>query len=537
MLKSYTIILSLLLSFSLFAQKLEIIPFSSTYDRPVGVENAGDDRIFIVEQSGKIWICDSSGVKSSSPFLDLSNQIKLIGNEEGLLGMAFHPNFSSNGFFYLNYIDVEGNTSISQFKTKSATEADITSKKVLLTINQPNGNHNGGQIVFGPKGYLYIGMGDGGGSGDPQRNSQNPKKMLGKMLRIIVDTVGTYSIPDDNPFIDSTNYLPEIWATGLRNPWRFSFDKKTKDLWIADVGQNLWEEIDYQPHGSKGGENYGWNCKEASYDFQPSNCSTNTVFTDPVFEYQNTNLEGCSVTGGYVYRGVEHKSLYGKYIFTDFCSGNIWATTDSAGIFTTKLLGSFQSNSYTSFGTDAWGEIYLCDRKLGRILRVEADDCQPVSVFDHDINKTIWHLGDTLALVEGKNLTYSWKRSGKALSENQPFIILSDTGKYLAIVENLRGCKDSVEVYIKDLPISVDQPSLFQMDIYPNPTHSHLFVKSSSEHTSPLFYQLVSLDGKNWKNGIYKTSIDIRDLTTGFYLLKVWNNDGLWTEKILVERN
>jgi len=248
--------------------------FASGFTRPVDIAHADDSRLFVVEQAGYIYVVDELGTVSPAPFLDINTLVRSSGNEQGLLGLVFHPNYATNGFFYVNYTRNDGDTRISRFNVSRTdpNNAVPTSEMVLLTISQLFGNHNGGDLNFGPDGYLYIGLGDGGSGGDPQNNAQDSSTYLGKMLRIDVDGGSPYAIPSGNPFVSYSSTLDEIWAFGLRNPWRFSFDRLTGDLWIADVGQNVLEEINFQPANSGGGENYGWRCYEGNSLFNGSDC-------------------------------------------------------------------------------------------------------------------------------------------------------------------------------------------------------------------------------------------------------------------------
>jgi glucose/arabinose dehydrogenase len=325
------------------------------------ITHAGDGsgRIFIVLQGGRIFIFDGSQVLPQ-PFLNIGPIIS-SGGERGLLGLAFHPSYGTNGFFYVDYTDTGGNTVIARYSVSGDPNvADPNSASILLNINQPFSNHNGGQIQFGPDGLLYIGMGDGGSGGDPQNNGQDLATLLGKILAIDVDGGAPYAIPPNNPFVDTPGALPEIWAYGLRNPWRFSFDRQTGDLFIADVGQRLWEEVNFQPSDSTGGENYGWRLMEGNHCFNPSAGCNDGSLTLPIIEYSH-NLGNCSVTGGYRYRGAQNPGLAGIYFFADFCTGIIWgATEDGPGNWTTfEILDT--PLSISTFGEDESGEIYVAD--------------------------------------------------------------------------------------------------------------------------------------------------------------------------------
>ncbi len=357
---------------------LTIDTVASGFSSPLFVTFAPGDshRIFIVEQIGRIRIVKDGSLVPGN-FLNLQGQIS-SGGERGLLGLAFHPNYASNGYFFVNYTNPAGNTVVARFQvTANPDSADTSSQKILLTINQPFANHNGGWIGFGPNdGYLYIATGDGGSGGDPLNNGQNPLSLLGKILRIDIDTSQGYRIPPTNPYSGSADTLHEIWALGLRNPWRDCFDRQTGDFYIADVGQNNWEEIDFQPAASAGGENYGWRLKEGDHCFNPpDSCDTLTGLTDPIFEYSHS--DGCSITGGYVYRGCAIPDLQGTYFFGDYCNGRVWSfryngiDTSEFQERTTELgIGFF---NISSFGEDALGELYIVGHNNGTIYKIVPD--------------------------------------------------------------------------------------------------------------------------------------------------------------------
>lgn len=341
---------------------------------PVSITHAGDSRLFIVQQEGQIVIFDGTRVLSQ-PFLDLSALVS-SGGERGLLGLAFHPDYAHNGRFFVDYTDRNGNTVIARYTVSAGNPniADPNSRVQLLFVTQPFANHNGGQLQFGPDGYLYIGMGDGGSGGDPGNRAQNLGELLGKLLRVDVDGE-PYAIPPSNPFLTRSGARPEIWAYGLRNPWRFSFDRATGDLWIADVGQGTWEEIDFQPASSIGGANYGWRRMEATHCFNPSsNCNDGTLVL-PVIEYGHTN-GACSVTGGYVYRGARYPRLQGTYVYGDYCNGVIWGGTMAQNQSVTSRVLLDTNLSISTFGEDANGEIYVADYDRGQIYRLT--DTAPV---------------------------------------------------------------------------------------------------------------------------------------------------------------
>jgi glucose/arabinose dehydrogenase len=292
---------------------IQLEPIISGLNSPVAITHAGDGmgRLFITLQVGKILIYDGQQLLST-PFFDIGSLIT-TGSERGLLSVAFHPNYSANGFLYVDYTDLNGDTVIARYRVSADPNVvDTTSAVILLTIPQPFANHNGGQLQFGPDGYLYIGMGDGGSGGDPLNNAQNLNSLLGKILRIDVDAGSPYANPPDNPFVANLSAKPEIWALGLRNPWRFSFDRLTGDLFIADVGQDTYEEVDFQQASSGGGENYGWRLMEGNHCYNPSTGCNDGSLTLPVIEYDHS-LGNCSITGGYRYRGALYSGLTGIY--------------------------------------------------------------------------------------------------------------------------------------------------------------------------------------------------------------------------------
>ena len=352
--------------------RIQLTQLASGLDDPLGVVNAGDgsDRLFVVLQPGRILIWDG-GQFLPTPFLNIENRVSCCG-ERGLLGLAFHPDYTNNGELYVNYTDNSGDTVIARYSVSQVDPdvADPNSEEILLTIDQPFSNHNGGQINFGPDGYLYIGTGDGGSAGDPGNRAQNLQDLLGKMLRIDVDTTAPYGIPADNPFVGNPAARDEIWAYGLRNPWRFSFDRDTGDMFIGDVGQNLIEEIDYQLADSPGGENYGWRLMEGSDCFDPpSNCNDGTL-TLPILEYEHFGGGGfnCSVTGGYRYRGANQTEIDGLLIYGDYCSGKIWAGAQVQGDFWVAIEALDTNEAITSFGEDEDGELYMVEQGGGFFL-------------------------------------------------------------------------------------------------------------------------------------------------------------------------
>jgi glucose/arabinose dehydrogenase len=366
--------------------------------QPVHITHAGDGsgRIFIVERAGRIRIA-SGGTVLPAPFLDISGAVRDAGSEQGLLSVAFPPDYAAKGYFYVYYTDDRaanrGNNVLSRFHLGAdANTADPASEETILTFPHPTyDNHNGGQLAFGPEGYLYIGTGDGGSGGEPGNNAQNTLSLLGKILRIDVGDVPRapppalgpfvlylpavfagvpvpYTIPVSNPFLGNPAYRGEIWALGLRNPWRFSFDRATGDLYIGDVGQSAREEVDLQPAASAGGENYGWRCKEGSLSYNFGGNCPNLTLVAPVAGYDHSS-GNCSISGGYVYRGPGNLLMQGVYFYADYCSGRIWGLQPDGAAWVTSLLLDSPYN-LSSFGEDEAGNLYLASYSTGAIYQV-----------------------------------------------------------------------------------------------------------------------------------------------------------------------
>ncbi len=328
----------------------------SGLNRPVGLANAGDgsERLFVIEQSGTIRVVGDGELQPES-FLDITGRLSCCG-ERGLLGLAFSPNFSQNGFFFVNYTDQSGNTVIARYQvSENSGQADPETEIKLLVVDQPFSNHNGGGLAFGPDGYLYVALGDGGSGGDPQGNAQNTSSLLGKLLRLDVDQVEGYGIPPDNPFAGGGG-APEVWSYGLRNPWRFTFDRLTGDLFIGDVGQGSWEEIDFLPAERSGGANFGWNFREGSHPYAAVSAPEGLELIDPIAEYGRD--QGYTVIGGVVYRGEKLPEWNGIYFYGDYGSGFIWGLYPAQGDTWENQLLFQTGSSITAFGEDDGGDIY-----------------------------------------------------------------------------------------------------------------------------------------------------------------------------------
>jgi glucose/arabinose dehydrogenase len=372
---------------------IRLATFATGLSNPVGIANSGlpgDGRLFIVQQGGQIRVVQADGSLLPVPFLDISDRVS-SSYERGFLGLVFHPDYGENGYFYVNYTDTDGHTQVVRYSVSNTDPnlADPDSAQFVLSVSQPFSNHNGGDLKFGPDGFLYIGLGDGGSSGDPGDRSQNMGLLLGKMLRIDVDMAGldpdcgsgndsNYSVPADNPFVGVSDTCNEIWASGLRNPWRYSFDRLLGDLYIADVGQGSREEVNWQPTDSPGGENYGWRCYEGNIPFNLTDCGPKEEYTFPIHDYDHSQGDR-AITGGFVYRGSAYPALWGHYLFGDFISGRFWALyPDGEGGWQLIPFGLLlEANSVSSFGEDVDGELYVSHRGNGTIYRIQENNLTP----------------------------------------------------------------------------------------------------------------------------------------------------------------
>ena len=369
---------------NLVIAQLDAKLISGNFEKPLYVTNYPNDNeiLLVLEQEGIIRIIKENNI-TKTPFLDISDRVHqplYPADEMGMLGIAFDPNFNENHFFYINYVNKESYSIISRFKINGKL-GNPQSEEILIKLKQPYPNHNGGSIEFGPDGYLYIGFGDGGSSGDPENRAQNLSNLFGKILRIDVNTEKGYKVPIDNPFYNLDTAKKEIWSYGLRNPWRITFDKKTGDMYIGDVGQWDWEEINYQSSDNKGGLNFGWNILEGNHCYKEHKLCESKDLTFPIFEYPHDanylktligwtqkDVNGCSVTGGYVYRGKNKPKLYGRYFFGDYCTGKVWSLKNNNGNIdikehTNELLETMNKKQFylSSFGEDQEGELYLID--------------------------------------------------------------------------------------------------------------------------------------------------------------------------------
>lgn len=555
MINRLTIILQLfvfLLSPVLAQPQIELDAHASGFSFPIDIASAGDDRLFILQQRGLIRIINPDGTINSEPFLDLASLVSQSGNERGLLGLAFHPQYDQNGYFFVNYTrSSDGATIVARFSVdeEDPDQANPDSQNIIMTIQQPYSNHNGGNILFGPDGYLYIAVGDGGSGGDPDDYAQNHMSLLGKMLRIDIDVENDevpYVIPEDNPFAWDDFTRDEIWALGLRNHWRNSFDRLTGDLWIADVGQSAREEINFQPANSPGGENYGWRCYEGNIPYNLSGCGDEEYYTFPVFDYSHEG-SGCtgSVTGGYVYRGALYNSLYGIYLAADYCTGKFYMVQQTEDGFEGAELGTFAPFQYASFGEDQYGELYISLRGAGQIQKItEVSDCRPVAKILEDSTYVNLEYGEsfTLHALFHPDLDYQWLRDDEHIPGELSHILeITESGVYSVEVTNPENAcfnvSETFEVEI-DEPTVITADEIPQFSIYPNPAGDHIIIEGLP--TNQLSYLvLTDLSGRMVINEFAvkgsSHTMQIGNLPEGIYLLGIRNQGNNSFRRIVIQ--
>jgi len=390
-------------SFSIFnAQSINLEEFATGFTAPVEITHANDSRMFVVQQNGIIKIVQPDGTVNSSNFLNISSKIT-YGGERGLLGLAFHPQYSTNGYFFVYYNDTSGNITVARYTRSSNPDiADATTEKIILNQPKPFDNHNGGSIHFAPDGYLWIVTGDGGSGGDPNNNGQNKNSLLGKMLRLDINSTGPYNIPPGNPFV-GTDGADEVWAYGLRNAWKFNFDTVSGNVMIADVGQGNIEEINRMPL-TQAGINYGWRCYEGNNAYNTSGCAAQSTMTFPVAAYDHSGGK-CSITGGYVYRGTQYPALQGKYIFADYCSTQIGILNGDDSI---TWSAAFSGNNFSTFGINNQNELFAAAVNNGKIFRIttstlgtnENDISTQIKIYPNPASKKVFIEG-----IKDKNTT------------------------------------------------------------------------------------------------------------------------------------
>lgn len=532
-----------IISLSCFAQpSITLEEVTSSVVRPVSVTNAGDSRLFLVEQRGQIMILDTSGFVNAAPYLDIRTKVNDSGNEQGLLGLAFPPNFEETLSFYVYYTSGSGTgrSKVARYSVDSvdAPTVDPATEEILLDFNQPFSNHNGGDLNFGPDGFLYISSGDGGFFDDPGNNGQNENTFLGKILRIDVDTVQTYRIPPDNPFAGQTNKKEEIWSLGLRNPWRFSFDRETGDMWIADVGQDETEEVNFEPVGTAGGVNYGWRCYEGSDQYIFGGCGGGD-YTFPIFEYPHQNdIGGISITGGFVYRGMDYPEVSGSYFVLDYVTGNTWVIyrDDETGDHTTLQIGD-AGTFISGFGEDAQGELYVAGLTAGAIYKLQ------FSCPETALNPTISQEDASLVcdIMFGQ---FQWLANGQPIpgaTENTytPPGGSEDTFSVEVVIVN-QGCREigvSNELTL-EVTSGIFNDALTNLVLTPNPAST--YIEMNWDHSYGRIDRVLLTDLLGRAHSITyslhgdKLRLEWRNLAQGHYQLAISTDEGKYGGRFLV---
>jgi glucose/arabinose dehydrogenase len=508
------------------------LAYSGDLSEILGITHAGDERIFAVRQNGRIMVIDEEGTLIADPFLNIRNKIS-TGGERGLLGMAFHPNYAQNGYFFVNYTRTgDGATVVSRFSVSAGNpnKADSLSEKIVIVVDQPFSNHNGGDIKFGPDGYLYIGMGDGGSGGDPLNSSQTATSYLGKILRIDVDNADPYSIPADNPWAGSQDTLQEIWAFGVRNPWRFTFDAATGDMWMGDVGQNEFEEINFVEAGAAG-INYGWRCYEGDEPYNMSLCNQNEEYTFPVYVYSQ-NQGDRSVTGGYVYRGEDYPLLQGTYIFGDFVSGQMFTIRPDGDDWVGERILEFGGGQITSFGENVHSELFMAARGQGAIYRV-TEFCSTIlpaiDIVDNHIQlslasglspdsvRIVWFLDNVEIEDEDSGTLFPWV-----------------SGSYRADIFHPKGCSLSSNTLDVIASSTSEYSWPTEVQVFPNPVNEFFTVSSglSGNHVLSILDTKGKLVSRQTFEGNGNIQMKI-NAAPGLYVLRLENEAGIWYKKIL----
>jgi glucose/arabinose dehydrogenase len=533
-LSGMALLLPLVLAAQINPVRIALHNWATGLSGPVWIANAGDDRLFVVQQGGIIKVVTDSMQVLPTPFLDITSEVNSSGNEQGLLSIAFDPDYATNGYFYVYYIHGSGSgtSRISRFEVSDDPDvADASTEVILYTWPQPFTNHNGGCLQFGPDGYLYCGFGDGGDGNDPFGNGQDLSDPLGDMVRIDVSAHDSgYLVPSDNPWTAATDTLPEIWASGLRNPWRYSFDRLTGDLWIADVGQNAWEEVDFWPAGDNSGPNFGWRCREglvATPGVSQAGCGPASSYVSPVAVFNHGDQGWCAIIGGYVYRGPSFPHLYGKYIFTDYCAGDFLTFGEDNEVDTVLMTANY---GYSAFGQDIAGELYVSDVEHGTVKKV-VDACpMPDPTIDYD----------GLTLISSPADAYQWFVNGFLIpGATQQTCIPLTNGDYSVRADFGAPCL-LMSGTISVLNTSMPENGLPLLSVYPQPADDRIRIELAGGLGDDAVIGLFDALGRpvrsmEWAGGASSLEIPVADLAEGAYVLRAMDRSGiLMKRKVMV---
>ncbi len=502
--------------------KVALHNWASGLSIPVCLANCGDSRLFVVEKDGLIRIISDSMQVVERPFLDISGPVNSNGNEQGLLGLAFEPNYLDSGYFYVYYIRSAGPgySRLSRFHVSSDPDsADVASEQVLYEWQQPFTNHNGGNIMFGPDGYLYIGFGDGGSADDPMGNAQDPSDPLGNMIRIDVSQHNdTYLIPPTNPYTNNGDTLPEIWASGLRNPWRWSFDRLTGDLWIGDVGQNAWEEVDFWPAGDNSGPNFGWRCREGwviNSGVSQTGCLGSSGYDQPRSAHSHDSPYGwCSVIGGFVYRGPSYPHLFGQYIFSDYCAGDFmtYAANNNYDLDTLLLT---TTGGYAAFGEDLEGEIYVANQANGQIKKLY-DPC-PMN------DPAITSDGFEITATEG--LSYQWLLDGAVIADATGQTFVPEVGGNYQVRVNFGTPCNLISDTVVFIATGLVEQNGTGVAIYPQPAKDRVIIErvATAEASELRIFDVLGrvVFSSTWTKGQRQMDVDVAAIPVGTFVVSI----------------
>lgn len=512
--------------------RIQLQQFATGLTRITDIVHVNDDRLFAVLQAGTIRVVQPDGTVLPAPFLNITSRVNSNGNEQGLLGLTFDPDHATNGRFYVYYTAGSGAgvSRVSRFTvTADPNVADPDSEEVLYTFSQPYTNHNGGDLEFGPDGYLYVTIGDGGNAGDPQNYGQNMSSPLGKIIRIDVRSASPYAIPEDNPFVNSGDTLPEIWASGLRNPWRFGFDALTGDMWMGDVGQNAREEVNFWPAGDNSGPNFGWRCYEGNQPYNTNGCLPASAYVAPVQTHTTSGSQWCSVIGGRVYRGDVFWRLEGRYLYTDYCLGRWFSLhPDEFGGWVSEQITTTGGFGISCIGENSQKEVFAGNSNNGILYRV-VDVCtqpRPEVVLD----------GNVLTATEGQG--YTWLFNGNVIpGENEQTLIVGASGEYSVIVDQGTNCQllsEAVEVITTGLG-NIGEAGIV---VHPVPATDKLFVAGLPG--GALVIQLFDMSGRIVLEHVGAGSegqmvLNVKDVPAGSYVLRVSQEGGIdWMRSAVV---